>query len=155
MVAYGVRVQSRRTDAFPATWEIPVGIALIWLLGGFLALPAGQGVAFALIGDGFVWPDADLGDSLLGLLAGDPGRGLPPAFGRTVPPTVVVYACVLAVEIALAACALIGLFWWWGTVGPYAQFGMASRHEVAAVLGRGPLMRRRRTIRPDLAGTGR
>lgn len=150
-----MRVQSRRTDAFPTTWEIPVGIALIWMLGAFLALPGGQGVAFSLTGNGFVWPGAELGDSLLGLIVGDPGRGLPPTFERTVPPTVLVYASVVVVEVVLAACALIGLSWWWRTVGPYAQFGMASRHEVAAVLGRGPLKRRRRTIRPDLAGARR
>jgi hypothetical protein len=40
----GVRVQSRRTGVFPTTWEIPVGIGLIWLLAAFLALPAGQGI---------------------------------------------------------------------------------------------------------------
>ena len=71
-----MRVQSRRTDAFPTTWEIPVGIGLVWLLAAFLALPAGQGVAFALQGDGFVWPGPRLGESVLGLLAGEPGEGL-------------------------------------------------------------------------------
>ena len=52
----GVRVQRRRIDVFQTTGEIPVGIGLIWLLPAFLALPAGQGIAFALRGDGFVWP---------------------------------------------------------------------------------------------------
>ena len=151
MVATGVRVQSRRTDAFPTTWEIPVAIGLIWLLGVFLALPAGQGVAFALTGRGFVWPGPELVGSSLGLLTGNPGRGLQPAFQQAVPPTILVYAMAAVVEIALAASALVGLSWWWRTVGPYAQFGMAPRHEVAAVLGRGPLVRRRKTIRPDLA----
>jgi hypothetical protein len=145
-----MRVQSRRTDAFPTTWEIPVGIALIWLLGVFLALPAGQGVAFALTGRGFVWPGRELGDSLLGLVVGDPGRGLPRRLELDVPPTALVYAMAVVAEGFLAACALFGLSSWWRTVGPYAQFGMASRHEVAAVLGRDQLMRRRRTIRPDL-----
>jgi hypothetical protein len=53
--------QSRRTDASPTTWEIPVGIGLIWLLGSSLTLPAGQGLAFALSGYGFVWPGPELG----------------------------------------------------------------------------------------------
>jgi hypothetical protein len=101
----GVRVQRRRTDVFPTTWEIPVGIGLIWLLPAFLALPAGQGIAFALRGDGFVWPGPELGQSLLGLLAGDAGRGLSPELRATVPPKVLVYAAAAVVEIALAAAA--------------------------------------------------
>jgi hypothetical protein len=52
-----------------------VGLGLIWLLGTLLALPAGQGLAFALSGDWFVWPRPELGLSLLGLLTGDAGRG--------------------------------------------------------------------------------
>jgi hypothetical protein len=150
-----VRVQSRRTDAFPTTWEIPVGIGLIWLLAAFLALPAGQAIAYALHGDGFVWPGPRLGESLLGLLGGEPGRGLGAELRSDVPPVPLVYAAAIVVEIALAAAVVLGFAWWWRTVGPYAQFGMAPKHEVAAVLGRGQLMRRRGTIRPDLRGGGR
>lgn len=150
-----MRVQNRRTDVFPTTWEIPVGIGLIWLLGSFLALPAGQGLAFALSGDGFVWPGPELGQSLLGLLTGDAGRGLPPRLQAGVPPTVLVYAAAVVVELGLASAAVFGLSWWWRTVGPLAQFGMAARQEVAAVLGRQQLMRRRETIRPDLVNGGR
>lgn len=150
-----MRVQSRRTDAFPTTWEIPVGIGLVWLLAAFLALPAGQGIAFALQGEGFVWPGPRLGESLLGLLNGEPGRGLGAGLRSDTPHVTLVYAAAAVVELALAASALIGFTFWWRTVGPYAQFGMAPRHEVAAVLGRGHLMRRRGTIRPDLGGGGR
>lgn len=145
-----MRVQSRRTDAFPTTWEIPVGIGLIWVLAAFLALPAGQGIAFALRGDGFVWPGPELGQSVLGLLAGDVGRGLSPELRATAPTAVLVYVAAALVEAALATAAVLGLSWWGRTVGPLAQFGMAGRHEVAGVLGRGQLMRRRKTIRPDL-----
>ena len=140
---------------FPTTWEIPVGIGLIWVLSAFLALPAGQGLAFALRGDGFVWPGPELGTSLLGLLVGDSGRGLPPEFRTSVPPTVLVYTAAVGVELALATVAVIGFSWWWRTVGPLAQFGMAAKHEVVAVLGRRQLMRRRKTIRPDLVERGR
>jgi hypothetical protein len=150
-----VRVQSRRTDAFPTTWEIPVGIGLIWLLGSLLALPAGQGLAFALSGDGFVWPGPGLGQSLLGLLTGDAGRGLSPQLQAGVPPTVLVYAAAVVAELGLATAAVVGLAWWWRTIGPLAQFGMAARQEVAAVLGHRQLMRRRKTIRPDLVAGGR
>jgi hypothetical protein len=147
-----VRVQSRRTDAFPTTWEIPVGIGLIWLLAALLALPAGQGVAFALQGDGFVWPGPRLYESLLGLLSGEPGQGLGAALRSDLPPVALVYTTAVLVELTLAIASVLGFAWWWRTVGPYAQFGMAHRHEVAEVLGRGQLMRRRWTIRPDLGG---
>lgn len=150
-----MRVQNRRTDTFPTTWEIPVGIGLVWLLAAFLALPAGQGVAFFLQGDGFVWPGPRLGESLLGLVRGEPGRGLGAGLRSDTPPVVLVYAAAVLGELALAASALVGFTFWWRTVGPYAQFGMAAKHEVAKVLGRGHLMRRRRTIRPDLSGGGR
>lgn len=131
-------------------------MALIWLLATFLALPAGQGIAFALTGHGFVWPDAELGESVIGLLAGEPGRGLPQASGRSAPPVSLVYALVGAIDLALTACTLLGLSRWWRTVGPHAQFGMADPHEVAKVLGRTQLKKRRRTIRPDLTvGTDR
>ena len=149
-----MRVQSRRTDVFPTTWEVPVGIGLIWLLGAFLALPAGQGLAFALRGDGFVWPGPELGQSILGLMAGDAGRGLSPDLQVSVPPTLLIYAASLVVEIGLGTAAAIAFSWWWRTVGPLAQFGMAARREVAAVLGHGQLMRRRKTIRPDLVDGG-
>lgn len=132
-----------------------MGIGLSWLLGAFLALPAGQGLAFALRGDGFVWPGPELGSSLLGLLTGDPGIGLASEFRTAMPSTALVYTAAAAVELALATVAVIGFSGWWRTVGPLAQFGMAAKHEVAAVLGRRQLMRRRKTIRPDLVERGR
>lgn len=140
---------------FPTTWEIPVGIGLVWLLAAFLCLPAGQGVAFAVRGEGFVWPGPQLGESLLGMLTGEPGRGLSPELRSAVPPVGLVYVAAVILEVALAAATLVGFSWWWRTVGPLAQFGLASRHEVAAVLGRGQLMQRRTTIRPDLVSAGR
>jgi len=149
-----MRVQSRRTDAFPTTWEIPVGIGLIWLLAAFLAVPVGQGLAFAVRGDGFIWPGPALGESIVGLLAGDVGRGLSPDLRSAAPPAVVVYPAAVVVELALATAAVFGIAWWWRSVGPLAQFGMASRHEVGATLGRRQLMRRRKTIRPDLVAGG-
>ena len=132
-----------------------MGIGLIWLLGSFLALPAGQGLAFALSGHGFVWPGPELGQNLAGLLAGDTGRGLSPGLRAAVPPTVLVYAAAVVVELVVTSAAVIGLSWWWRTVGPLAQFGMATGQEVAAVLGRRQLVRRRKTIRPDLVDGGR
>jgi hypothetical protein len=150
-----MRVQTRRTDVFPTTWEIPAGIGLIWLLGSVLALPAGQGVAFVVLGHDFVWPGPELGHSLGGLLTGEPGRGLAPPQRANLPPGSLVYLAVVVVEIALTSVAFVALAWWSRTVGPTAQFGMAARHEVSSVLGRGQLIDRGKTIRPDLASRRR
>jgi hypothetical protein len=147
-----MRVQARRTDVFPTTWELPVGIVLTWLVGVLLVMPLGQGVAFMAVREGYAWPSQDLGPSILGLLTGEPGRGLPRRVRMVAPPTPLIYAAIIFMEFALAAAAVLGLSWWWRTVGPFAQFGMAARQEVAAVLGRGQLRRRRHTIRPDLTG---
>lgn len=149
-----MRVQSRRTDAFPTTWELPVGIGLVWSFAAVLAFPAGQGVAFLVSGNGFVWPGPRLGESLLGLFSGDPARGLSTSLRAAVPATGMIYSAIVIIEVALATAAVVGFTWWWRTVGPLAQFGMAAKHEVAAVLGRDQLMRRRKTIRPDLVGGG-
>lgn len=150
-----MRVQSRRTDVFPTTWEIPVGVGLVWLLSAVLALPAGQGVAYAIRGEGFAWPGPQLGESLLGLFSGDPAQGLSEEFRASNPPVLLIYSSAIVLELALAFTALVGFAWWWRTIGPLAQFGMAPKHEVAAVLGRSQLMRRGTTIRPDLVGGGR
>lgn len=71
-----MRVQIQRTDVLPLTWELPAGLGLTWCLAAALALPVGQGLAHLLVGEPFVWPGQELGESLLGLLSGEPGRGL-------------------------------------------------------------------------------
>lgn len=145
-----MRVQSRRTDVFPTTWEIPTGLGLVWLLGSFLALPAGQGLAYAAAGDRFAWPGDRLGESLRGLLTGELGTGLPRELQATAPPLVLVVAAIVILELAIAATAIWALTHWWRSVGPLAQVGLATKHEVAQVLGARSLRRRGKTIRPDL-----
>ncbi len=144
-----MRVQSQRTDVLPLTWELPAGLGLTWCLAAVLALPVGQGLAYLLVGEPFAWPGQALGRSLLGLLAGEPGRGLPVAVASDDPRTGLVYGCIALVEVMVAIVAVWALGWWWRTAGPAAQFGLASRHEVQAVLGPRVLRNRRKTIRPD------
>lgn len=144
-----MRVQSQRTDVLPLTWEIPVGLGLTWCLAAVLALPVGQSLAYLLTGERFAWPGQALGQSLLGLLAGDPGRGLPTEIASNGPQAGLVYGCIALVELMVAIVAVCALGWWWRTAGPAAQFGLASRSEVQAVLGPGVLRKRRKTIRPD------
>lgn len=147
-----MRVQNQRTDELPLTWELPAGLALTWILGAVLSLPVGQGIAYLLVGQCFVWPGQELAASFVGLLSGRPGQGLPATITGPAPSPALVYACAALMELAVGFVAAWGLAWWWRSVGPGAQHGLASRYEVEAVLGRRALRRRRRTIRPDLGG---
>ena len=125
-------------------------LAVSWLWLSFLALPFGQGVAFCLSGEGFVWPSGQLITSVIGLLHGEVGLGLPGPHQDAVPADALVYGAGVTGELAVWAGAAWGLAWWWRSVGPGAQFGIATSHEVQTVLGAGNLRRRRRVIRPDL-----
>lgn len=124
------------------------------MFAAFLAFPTGQGIACLLACGQFVWPGPRLGESLLGLIRGEPGRGLSASMQAAVPPALVVYTVVAVLEAALVAVAIVGFAWWWRTIGPLAQLGMGTKHEVAAVVGRRHLMRRGKTIRPDLIDRG-
>lgn len=141
-----MRVQHQRTDVLPLTWEIPVTIALGWLVLAAVVLPVGQSLAYAITGRALVWPNGGLTGSLGGLLSGRPGVG---AGGRP-PPTAVVYAVIAVAEAVVGAVALWVTLWWWRSAGPGAQYGLAAKREIRTVLGEGQLLRRRKTIRPDL-----
>ena len=143
------RVQHQRSDVLPLTWEPPAAIAMAWVVGAAAVLPLGQGLAFVFTGRPFTWPTGRLPESVLGLLQGRTGVGLPPS-ATPVPSTIYVVACLAVLEVLLA----LAIGWlasqWWCALGPGAQKGLALRHEVRDVLGPGHLRKRRRIIRPDL-----
>lgn len=145
-----VRVRRTRSDVLPLTWEVPAAVAGVWVMLMVLALPAGQGLACAVTGHGFIWPQGGLAGSVRGLFAGTPGRGLTPREASQIPASSLVYAAVVILEVMLTAVAVWGLTWWWGSIGPGAQTGIAGKHEVQRVLGAGSLSGRRAVIRPDL-----
>lgn len=147
-----MRVQRSRTDALPLTWEVPVAAAGTWLLLAILAFPLGQGVAFVAVGQPFAWPTGRLVESVVALLSGAPGEGLPDTRVGAVPPTVLVYLAVALLQLPLGAFAVWGFGIWWRTIGPGSQSGIASKCDVERVLGASNLRRRRTTIRPDLCG---
>jgi hypothetical protein len=140
-----MRVQQRRTNPFPSTWELPAGITLGWICLTVLCLPAGQSSARLLQTGRFQWP-ANLVVTISGLLHGDAGAGiLLPA-----PSLILVYVCGLCLAGGVTAGSAWALRQWWITVGPLAQVGVAPAAEVAATVGRSSLRCRGRTIRPDL-----
>lgn len=149
-----MRVQSLRSDPLPLTWEIPTALILCWALGAVIALPVGQGISHVLMGEPFAWPAGRLPQSVVGLASGRPGVGLPSS-GSDGPPAMAVFACIAVVEVVLTVLVVWVASVWWRTIGPGAQIGLATRHEARAVLGKGALRRRGKTIRPDLAQRSR
>jgi type IV secretory pathway TraG/TraD family ATPase VirD4 len=128
-----------------------IGFAAVTLIG-FGAL-VGLGLAGLVFGGGWVWPPtrAALNHTLGGLLAGHPGRGLPPSLARRIPGPHLAYLGVAVAELVVLVAAIgIGR-----VVARYvrpgdARGGMASRAEAAAALGVRPLRRAKAIIRPDL-----
>ncbi len=147
-----MRVQRSHVDVLPLTWEVPVALVASWGLLSALALAVGRGLACVLCGGDFAWPNGTLVRSLVGLLTGEVGEGLTAAQAADLPSSFVVYATVSVLELIVAATFGWAVALWWRSVGPGAQFGMADRGEVAAVLGSGNLRGSRRIIRPDLFG---
>jgi type IV secretion system protein VirD4 len=138
-----MRVQQSRTDVIPLTWEIPASIAASWVFLALLALPAGQSAAAWVAGEGFAWPSSRLVEAGLDIARGHPNAN-----------PVLTYSTVAILEIAVAAAAILAFWWWWRAHGPGAQYGLATRQDVAAALGPSNLHRRLAIIRPDLTTSG-
>jgi hypothetical protein len=132
-----------------------VVLAGVLMLLGLAAL-AGLGMAAAVFGGGWVWPHGSdqIGLVVGGILRGDPGAGLPVPDQTRVPGRLLVYGCVMLVELlllALAAAATV-LFWrYHRSTG--AGGGMATRAEAQEVLGASRLRQVRSILRPDLTRT--
>ena len=132
-------------------------LALLAVAAGLLLLAfgalVGLGLASAVFGRGWVWPAGGqtLNHTLGGLLAGHPGRGLPPPLAALVPSPGLVYLGVGVAEGCLLAAA-VGVGWLVaGYVRPGdARGGMATRGEAHEALGVGQLRRAKKIIRPDL-----
>ena len=149
----------RRRDPQPvgAGWEIAVAVIGAVLLGLGLAALVGLGVASAVFGGGWVWPHGThtIEHTIGGLIAGHPGRGLPPLEARRVPGPVATYACVAACELVLiTAAGMVGML-----IARYrrpgdVRSGMASRREAEHTLGLRQLRAAKAIIRPDRYGPG-
>jgi hypothetical protein len=143
--------RSRRSNPYPFTWEIPVGVAVAVLLLGVLGAQAGRSLANLLAGNGWVFVDrADLFATLAPVLHGQAGAGLP-GLARPAGPGLM-WTCLGAVEllvvIGVAAAVKAGLDRW----GPHRLQGMATPAEAEALLGPTRLRKHAKVIRPDLYG---
>jgi hypothetical protein len=144
----------RRRDPQPISrgWELAVAVAGGVLIAVVLAAFAGLGLAAALWGDGWVWPQGieTITDVISGLVHGDPGRGLPPDQLRRIARPAATYGCIAVAELTLCVgAAVIGVL-----ISRYlrpgdARGGMATRSEAERALGISQLRTGRAVIRPD------
>lgn len=150
---------ARRRDPQPIGrgWELAVVVAGGALVAVALAALAGLGVASALWGGGWVWPQGT--DTVMrvlgGLLSGHPGRGLPPDQLGRVAGHLPVYAVVVAAELVLLTAAVIAAVLVSRHRRPGdARGGMATRREAEQALGLRQLRAARAVIRPDRYPSG-
>ncbi|MER7070645.1 hypothetical protein [Terrabacter sp. NPDC000476] len=152
--------QSRRSNPYPFTWEIPLMLAITVLLLLVLGMQTGRAAANLAAGSGMSFPPRDaLFTSVPRILAGDASAGLPRntgtagTAGRASPAAV--RAWVAGTELmVLAVLGWAGRDIWlrWG---PHRIHGMASKAQAQRLLGRRRLHRVRAIIRPDLYGKER
>jgi hypothetical protein len=130
-----------------------VALATVVLLLGIAAL-TGLGVAAAVFGGGWVWPNGQdhVGPVLEGLLTGHPGRALSPRQQLQLPSSALMYVCVGVCELLLLAGAAV-------CAVAFARYrrpagvgrGMATRGEARQVLGASRLRQAAPLLRPDLS----
>jgi len=149
-----------RRDPQPMTrgWEAPVLVLAGVAVALGLAALTGLGVAGALFGGGWVWPEGSdtAGQVLGGVLSGQPGAGLPADLHARVPGPTAVYGCVALAELFAVALSITAAVLFCRNRQPNdARRGMATRAEATTVLGRARLREARTIIRPDLYGPAR
>ena len=146
--------QGRRSDPYPHTWEIPVGIAAGTVVALILGVQLGRGVANWTSGHGWTWPAGrNLFSSLVGILHGDAGAGLSPSGGWASPAALTVW--LIVVELLILAALAAGIGWGMRRWGPQRMKGMASATDAEQTLGLTRLRKVRTIIRPDLYAPGR
>jgi len=150
-----MNVGRSRPDVGPASWEIPLAAALVWVTAAALLLPAGRAAAALLTGGGWVWPhgSAALVASVGGLLTAEPTAGLDAAQTASLPPPGAVYTAIAGCLVLFLAAS--GGAAWAGHRWLTGRSGMATRSQVADVLGSGRLRRVGPVVRPDLTSARR
>ena len=152
--------RSRRTDPYPFTWEVPVAVAVTFVLVLVLGVHFGRAIANLLMGAGWTWPaQNELFRSLPAVLSGDSDAGLPagaPGALGVVPGELASRtATYLWIAVSETTVTVLGA---WGLVeglrrwGPWRLHGMATRAEAEKLLGVSRLRKVRTVVRPDLHG---
>lgn len=142
---------SRRTDPYPFSWEIPVGIATGTLLALILGVQIGRGLACWFSGVGWVWPASrTLFTSLPDLLAGDAGAGLADPAQASLVSSSALMGWIVVVQLVTITLGIAATGWLLRRWGPHRMKGMASPAEAERLLGLRRLRKVATVIRPDL-----
>ena len=144
----------RRKDPYPLTWEIPLGIFVVWAFLALVGVHLGRAFANLTTGRGWTWPDSRrLFTSVPGVLAGDSTAGLSSPAGGA--PAAGVLGWVIGVEVLIVVTLTVTAVWVLRRWGPGRMKGMASPAEAEATLGVTRLRRVSAIIRPDLVGASK
>ncbi|MCK5891720.1 hypothetical protein [Aeromicrobium sp.] len=142
--------QERRTNPYPWSWEIPVGVTMVIGFVLILTVHVARAVANWLSGAPWALPESRaVFTSLPSILTGDPTAGLDHipashASANSVISWVIFLELVVIAATTWAAVLTLRRF------GPGRIKGMATPDEVEQVLGLARLRKHAHIVRPDL-----
>lgn len=145
--------RTRRTDPYPSSWEIPVGLTIIGLMLLVLGAQVARSLANLLAGNG--WHLAHRDDLVItvpAILAGHADAGL--TLSDPASPGLL-WTCVAVVELVLLVAIIAGVKVGLDRWGPGRIKGMATREEAEKLLGLSRLRASAKVVRPDLYGSRR
>lgn len=158
--------RARRHDPYPWTWEIPLLVGVLLVLGLAVGVQLGRSLANLLAGAGWTWPvdQATFWRTIPAVAGGDAAAGLPTQAGAStqpgspadlaneLAPPGLVWTGIGIVELLLligAGWVAVGALRRWG---PGRLKGMATRIEAEQMLGLTRLRKVSSIVRPDLNG---
>lgn len=149
--------KARRQNPYPWTWEIPLLLFVLSLLGLALGVQVGRSAANAVAGAGWAWPvdQPTFWRSIPDVLGGNAAAGLinPGGVGQSPEETAspaLLWAGIGVVELLLLLAAGGVAVWGLRRWGPGRLKGMSTRPEAEQMLGLTRLRKVAPVIRPDL-----
>lgn len=148
--------KARRHDPYPWTWEIPLLVFVVLMLGLAVGVQVGRSVANLLAGAGWTWAvdQAAFWRSIPAVAGGDAGAGLDPGTSSQsdMAPPALVWTGIGIVEVLVLVAAGWAAIWGLQRWGPGRLKGMATRPEAEQMLGLTRLRKVSSIVRPDLYG---
>lgn len=154
--------KARRHDPYPWTWEVPLLLLVVLILGLAAGVQVGRSLANLLVGAGWTWAidQATFWQSIPAVAAGDAGAGLDSNAGARAATSgagglaspALVWAGIGIVEVLLLTAAGCAAIWGLQRWGPGRLKGMATRVEAEQMLGLTRLRKVSPIVRPDLHG---
>lgn len=165
--------RERVRTPYPWTWEIPAAVTCLVLIGLVSGIQVGRTIANLVCGAGLTWPatpqvahgaaalpmpipspvGAVFWTSLPRIIAGDAAAGLPEPVPPGLAPPWLVWISVTVTDLLILAATTWICVQCYHRWGPGRMRGMASRVEVAQLLGLRRIRRVAPLVRPDLYGT--